>query len=52
MTSRHPRWISQSQRSGSFAAKDNRLSKENELIALRKEVQQLKWRTTLQSDSR
>jgi transposase len=29
-------------RSGSFAAKDNRSSEENELIALRKEVQQLK----------
>ena len=36
------RWISQCQKSGSFAAKDNRIPEENELIALRKEIQQLK----------
>jgi transposase len=36
------RWISQSQRTGSFAAKDNRTPEENELLDLRKEVQRLR----------
>ncbi len=36
------RWISQSQRTGSFAAKDNRTPEENELLELRKENQRLK----------
>jgi len=36
------RWIIQSQKSGSFKEKDNRSVEENELMALRKEIQQLK----------
>lgn len=36
------RWISQSQRTGSFATKDNRTPEENELLELRKENQRLK----------
>jgi transposase len=36
------RWIEQSKSSGSFTEKDNRSSEENELLALRKEVQQLR----------
>lgn len=36
------RWISQSQQTGSFAAKDNRTPEENELLELRKEVQRLR----------
>ena len=35
------RWIKQAQTSGSFSEKDNRTAEENELIALRKRVQQL-----------
>lgn len=36
------RWISQSQRTGSFVATDNRSPEENELLDLRKEVQRLR----------
>ncbi|SHJ93108.1 transposase, partial [Propionispora hippei] len=36
------RWIKQSQTSGSFKEKDNRPAEENELIALRKELQRLR----------
>ena len=36
------RWISQSSQSGSFKTKDNRTPEENELIALRKELKQLR----------
>jgi len=36
------RWISQSQQTGSFTAKDNRTPEENELLELRKEVQRLR----------
>lgn len=36
------RWIKQAQTTGSFKEKDNRSSEENELIALRKEIQRLK----------
>lgn len=36
------RWIKQHQTSGSFKEKDNRSEAENELLKLRKEVQQLK----------
>ncbi|OMF02630.1 transposase [Paenibacillus sp. FSL H7-0331] len=36
------RWIKQSQTSGSFSEKANRTPEENELLALRKEIQQLK----------
>ncbi|MBB6735342.1 transposase, partial [Cohnella sp. CBP 2801] len=36
------RWISQSQQTGSFSAKDNRTPEENELLSLRKEVQRLR----------
>lgn len=36
------RWIKQSQTSGFFSEKDNRSSEENELLALRKEIQRLK----------
>lgn len=36
------RWIKQFQTSGSFSEKDNRSPEENELIALRKEIQRLK----------
>ena len=35
------RWIKQAQTSGSFSEKDNRSAEENELIALRKQVQRL-----------
>lgn len=35
------RWIKQSNATGSFKEKDNRSSEENELIALRKELQRL-----------
>jgi len=38
------RWINQAQTTGSFKEKDNRSSEEEELIALRKENQSLKWR--------
>lgn len=36
------RWIEQSNKSGSFTEKDNRTQEENELLALRKEIQQLR----------
>ena len=36
------RWIKQAQTSGSFKEKDNRSTEENELIAVRKELQRLK----------
>jgi len=36
------RWIAQSQKTGSFKEKDNRTEEENELLALRKEIQRLK----------
>ncbi|MCO6518981.1 transposase [Snodgrassella sp.] len=36
------RWVSQSSKSGSFKTKDNRTPEENELIALRKELKQLR----------
>ncbi|WP_225999293.1 IS3 family transposase [Paenibacillus sp. BJ-4] len=36
------RWIKQAQTTGSFKEKDNRLPEENELIALRKELQRLR----------
>ena len=36
------RWIDQSSQSGSFKTKDNRTPEENELIALRKELKQLR----------
>ncbi len=36
------RWIAQSQNSGSFTEKANRTPEENELRALRKEIQQLR----------
>ena len=36
------RWIKQHQTSGSFKEKDNRSEAENELIKLRKELQQLR----------
>ena len=36
------RWVKQSQSSGSFREADNRSAEENELLALRKENQQLK----------
>ena len=36
------RWINQAKSSGSFSEKDNRSAEENELIALRKELQRLK----------
>jgi transposase len=36
------RWIKQHQTSGSFKEKDNRSEAENELLKLRKEVQQLR----------
>ena len=36
------RWIKQAQTSGSFKEKDNRSTEENELIALRKELQHLR----------
>ena len=35
------RWIKQAQTSGSFSEKDNRSAEENELMALRKQVQRL-----------
>ncbi len=36
------KWVSEYKNSGSFKAKDNRTDEENELIKLRKEIQQLK----------
>ncbi|OCG48548.1 transposase [Gilliamella sp. Choc5-1] len=36
------RWITQSSQSGSFKTKDNRSPQEQELIALRKELKQLR----------
>lgn len=36
------RWIKQAHNSGSFTEKDNRTAEENELIALRKELKQLR----------
>lgn len=36
------RWIKQAQTTGSFKEKDNRSPDENELIALRKELQRLR----------
>jgi len=36
------RWIKQAQTTGSFSEKDNRTPEENEMIALRKEIQRLK----------
>ena len=36
------RWVKQHQNSGSFAEKDNRSPEENELIKLRKELDQLR----------
>lgn len=36
------KWIRQAQTTGSFHEKDNRTEEENELIKLRKEVQQLR----------
>ncbi len=36
------RWIKQSQATGSFKEKDNRSLEENELIAMRKELQRLR----------
>ena len=36
------RWISQSSQSGSFKTKNNRMPEENELIASRKELKQLR----------
>lgn len=36
------RWIKQSQSTGSFKEKDNRSPEENELIAMRKELQRLR----------
>ncbi|WP_176713818.1 hypothetical protein [Gilliamella sp. Choc3-5] len=36
------RWITQASQSGSFKTKDNRSPQEQELIALRKELKQLR----------
>lgn len=36
------RWIKQATNTGSFKEKDNRSSEENELLAMRKEIQRLK----------
>ncbi|PIT46115.1 hypothetical protein [Snodgrassella alvi] len=36
------RWINQSSKSGSFKSKDNRTPEQNELIALRNELKQLR----------
>ncbi len=36
------RWIKQSQATGSFKEKDNRSPEENELMAMRKELQRLR----------
>lgn len=41
-TSALDRWIKQSQATGSFKEKDNRSPEENELIAMRKELQRLR----------
>ncbi|MFC5700937.1 IS3 family transposase [Cohnella faecalis] len=46
------RWISQSQRTGSFAAKDNRTPEENEMLELRKENQRLKMENDIFKASR
>lgn len=40
------RWIKQAEGSGSFSERNNRSPEENELIALRKETNVLKWRMT------
>lgn len=42
MASALDRWIKQAQATGSFKEKDNRSSEENDLIALRKELQCLR----------
>ena len=36
------RWIKQASNTGSFKEKDNRSAEENELLAMRKEIQRLK----------
>lgn len=36
------RWVKQSRTTGSFKEKDNRTEEQNELLALRKEIQRLK----------
>lgn len=36
------RWIKQAKNTGSFKEKDNRSAEENELLAMRKEIQRLK----------
>jgi transposase len=41
------RWIREYEDSGSFKAADNRSDEENELIRLRKEIQQLKMENEL-----
>ncbi|MGM1050428.1 MAG: IS3 family transposase [Bacillota bacterium] len=46
------RWIKQYQTSGSFSEKDNRSAGENELIALRKEIQRLKMENDIFKASR
>ncbi|PAK47419.1 IS3 family transposase [Paenibacillus sp. 7541] len=46
------RWIKQAQTTGSFKEKDNRSSEENELIALRKEIQRLKMENDIFKASR
>nr|WP_138224600.1 IS3 family transposase [Paenibacillus algicola] len=46
------RWIKQSQTSGSFSEKDNRSAEENELIALRKELKQLRMENDIFKASR
>ncbi|PIT51521.1 transposase [Snodgrassella communis] len=40
-------WINQSSKSGSFKTKDNRTPEENELIALRKELKQLRMENNI-----
>lgn len=45
MNSQHwplDRWIKQAKNNGSFKEKDNRSAEENELLAMRKEIQRLK----------
>ncbi|MFC7561516.1 IS3 family transposase [Paenibacillus farraposensis] len=46
------RWIKQAQTSGSFKEKDNRSPEENELIALRKELQRLRMENDIFKASR
>lgn len=41
------RWIKQYQTSGSFSEKDNRSAEDNELIAMRKEIQCLKMQNDI-----